>query len=185
MFTILNSLRLRSGYFQRKYYFILRFVAPCGALQNAFSREKSVRQATSPRPAGHSKTLFHVRSRYGKRHHRALRARSKAVSRKEHAYGKQHRNKPGYFFSRRSPCSISAGFTFYSALDAASLLVSAWAEEAVSSEDAFSGSAAALSADSDAAAEEAASLTPPRVVVPLSCCAALTARWICGSVSGV
>ena len=106
MFTILNSLRLRSGYFQRKYYFILRFVAPCGALQNAFSREESVRQAASPRPTGRSKTPFHVRGRYGKRHHRALRARSKAVSRKEHAYGKQHRNKPGSFLQEEAPAAF-------------------------------------------------------------------------------
>ena len=52
--------------------------------------------------AGRSKTPFHVRSRYGRQHHRALRARSKAVSRKEHAYGKQHRNKPGSFLQEEA-----------------------------------------------------------------------------------
>ena len=50
---------------------------------------------------------------------------------------------------------------------------------------AVSASAAVLSAASEAAAEEALSLAPATVVVPLSCWAALTARWTCGSVVGV
>ena len=45
---------------------------------------------------------------------------------------------------------------------------------------AVSASAAVLSAASEAAAEEALSLAPATVVVPLSCWAALTARWTCG-----
>ena len=42
-----------------------------------------------------------------------------------------------------------------------------------------------LANNSEAAAEEALSLAPATVVVPLSCWAALTARWTCGSVVGV
>ena len=120
--------------------------------------------------------IFTRRGRYGKR--KRCGALQNALSRED---------KPGSFFTRRSPCSISAGFTLYSALDAASLPASASVEEAVSSEEAFSGSVAALSASSEAAAEEAASLTPPqsRGTAQLLCCAdrTLDLRVILGGIS--
>ena len=91
---------------------------------------------------------FHVRSRYGKRHHHALRR----VQKPFHERNMRTADSTAInrvTFTRRSPCSISAGFALYSALDVASLPASASAEEVVSSEEAFSGSAAALSADPD------------------------------------
>ena len=54
--TIGNSLRSRSGYFQRKIYFDLAFVAPCGALQTHFHRlePKPTNAATGKPPSpGH------------------------------------------------------------------------------------------------------------------------------------
>ena len=87
------------------------------------------------------------------------------------------------YFSHRvriTERSVSSGIMFFLSLyqDALSTL------EAAASEEASPSPAASEEAAAESAARSA-SFTPPTVVVPVSCCAQLTARWIWGSVSRV
>ena len=100
----MNALRVALGIFSGNIIIIWQPSQTCGSGWVAFSREGV--GTVNGSAAGRSKTPFHVRSRYGRQHHRALRARSKAVSRKEHAYGKQHRNKPGLFLQKEAPAAF-------------------------------------------------------------------------------